>query len=272
MTVVELLQALNDRARECGLASIEERELRGWVDRKLIRPAKPKGRKRGSHPVWHYDADSVDAASKLVEFKKFGITRTSALLIHLFANGFDFPVEVTRTSLRSEFERLINRSHRREFWDTAPEQVNQLSPAQRKKLSTFGGTRDARLEKTGIPLEPSFFLTHLQNSYWGSSAITDEVRSTLPLFLAGPLTPALLSSPEFHNASVLTLLEDASGQELEEARTALARFYFDFAFSVGAFGFRDADADDLIASVAHDEWLVLTLAAMVGEARSRRGS
>ena len=132
--------------------------------------------------------------------------------------------------------------------------------------------RDLRLEKTGIPLESDFVLQFIQNAYSGQVEENAATGDALSLCLGGSLTPGLLSMPDYSEASALARLYDVTYEELVAARCAFLENCIAIAASTGVFGLPARDAENLMASISHGDWLILTLASMAAEVRRLRGN
>jgi hypothetical protein len=264
VTSDELLALLNEEAARLRVRPLTGRDVRAWVDRRLLKGAKPKGRRRGQNPIWIYSEESVRAALKIVELRAFRVTRTAALRVHLWVNGFDLATTEVHQALCSEYERCLSRRHREGHWREEDLDPTRLSSQARRRVERERARLDPRLARTGIPLPTEMLLDALRTAYWPPFEASRSGIEPVPLPLAGSVTRGLLASPDYSEESVKEHLGRVSEQDLLQARDSVRQFCALFSYGAAALGL------EAISWVAHGDWLISNLAGTAVEIMRRR--
>lgn len=142
-----LLEVLNTEACALGVVRpIDDRDLRDWIDEKLIPSPTRTGLGRGLGSKTRYSPAALGAALEVVRLKAASPERRNTLLrIRLWLIGLDVPIGRIAEDLESEFSRLLRRHFFRNPFHYDARTGDNLSERE----------KDGERRRAG-PLDPAF--------------------------------------------------------------------------------------------------------------------
>ena len=293
MTTEEFIQALNEETATLGLRPVTERAVRDWVDERLIRPRKPKGRRRGCHPLWLFSEEDLRWAKIILKLKPREIRRVAELRLHLWITDDSYPVEKVIGALRSEFGRLMRRNRRTLRFKYDHRHQKRLSEEDEQKYARQLSPIDPTLAAAGFKMETKSTLDAMSELLWGKAGQErfPQIIASETAHIFGSLIPSPNSQLSGQNPPPLDLsnfaglfgaVDEISGSgekeltriseaDLLEARRKLREFISALSIpDFGQFTHLEPAYRTAAATFTRTEWVVSTLAAFGIQAGRKR--
>ncbi len=145
MNFEEFHSAFSELAACSGYAAPSERQLRDWIEERLIDRGAPNSEGYASGVAWVFDDRHIQQALAVAELKDMGFNRHAALRVRLFLDGRDFPEAMLKADIISE----INRGTK-QLWSrkAPPNAVSENDDNSKRKM-------DKQTERLG-PLDDDF--------------------------------------------------------------------------------------------------------------------
>lgn len=192
----ELLHTANEYARETGGNGVTERQLRDWVDEKLVPGPKARGRKRGLSPERVWTEKSLTILKQIVWLKNRGVWRNRALMLHVWVYGTEYPHNRLREALACEHGRLLHRQRRKTSVSKEPRELWRLSnkhkELERKKL----GPLDPQFAALGLapPTDTMLPMASLMESGLIRNSESERLRRGVGAFIMATVGEGAMDS------------------------------------------------------------------------------
>jgi hypothetical protein len=208
VTKAQLIDAANEAARALGLPPVSESVVESWIRKRLLKGARPRGRKRGVPPDWCFPDSVIDIVKNILVLKSLGAARTTQLVIGLVLLGFEMDHQRIRTALKSEFRRIAKRQERGPNW--WKDHHKDLSPEQRPFRISQLPSQDSVLIEAGFALPPDLSLDIGLRAFWGLDDGDTSIRSLL-------FGDTNLTTPDANQLTKMFAIDGALGLPSESA-------------------------------------------------------
>jgi len=225
VTIDELLGRLNTRARLPADETITARMLEDWAYEWLIPgPTRASGTRE---PNWQWSEESFDAALIVVEYRRRGFKRTTAIRAQGWLENQKFLSRVIpRKDIRKEFERARNLLFRSVSSTHGLRADATLSEYRQQALLRQLGPLDLKFERAGINLGGTVFVLSYEIARFGEQITPlDEDREPAAALLAKAVLPngihvlaGLLETDETHPLSAIRAIRSLSSAQFEQCR------------------------------------------------------
>lgn len=241
-----LIERTNKFAQARYGTSLTERALREWVRDGWVPGPGTRGRPTKGSGAW--SARSYRRILQMCRMKSLGLTRGTAIVLNLWLDGADYPLELVRTSIAEEFHRIRKNTTRAIPADWDPRCIGKALSSRQKRavlkaagvlgqvpqFEAIGVTPDQLIEVATVivfggtrpeALAPLFQVMSVAMLGWMPEEEFAENRDSLESDL-GPMEGAmtkLMADPEETDESAEDLLKQVEPDLLFTVRDVLVQ-------------------------------------------------
>jgi hypothetical protein len=228
VTIDEFLKRLNEQARLRSNKIITARMLEDWAYKDLVPgPIRFGGTEK---PNWQWSEESLKAALKIIEYRRRGFKRSTAIRAQRWLEDPDLKTPLDREAILLEFKRARNLLIRYVSSTHGMRADTTLSEYKRRALLRQIGPLDPIFERAGINPGGAAFILFYELARFG-----EQITSIDPKMepLASALAKAvllnglhifagLLETDDTHPLSAVLAIRNLTSDQLEECRTWVA--------------------------------------------------
>jgi hypothetical protein len=230
VTIDEFLKRLNEQARLPSNKIITARMLEDWAYKDLVPgPIRFGGTEK---PNWQWSKESLEAALKIIEYRRRGFKRSTAIRAQRWLEDLDLKTPLDREAILLEFKRARNLLIRYVSSTHGMRADTTLSEYKRRALLRQIGPLDPIFERAGINPGGAVFIVLYELARFGEQITPlDENKEPLASALAKAVFPnglhifaGLLETDDTHPLSAVLAIRNLTSHQLEECRTWVATF------------------------------------------------